>query len=63
MALFLMSLRVGGWVVGGWAPPAARARCSTMTENVLKKCCVNEQSSCVVVKKSQKIFLFGHFGV
>ena len=21
MALFLMSLRVGGWVVGGWAPP------------------------------------------
>lgn len=28
MALFLMSLRVGGWVVGGWAPPAReRAVC------------------------------------
>ena len=29
---------------------------------MLKKCCVNEQSSCVVVKKSQKIFCLDILG-
>ena len=44
-------------MVGGWAPPARAAVCEAFdVRDVLKKCCVNEQSSCVV-KKSRNFCL------
>ena len=67
MALFLMSLRVGGWVVVGWAPPAReRAVCEAfdVRECVLKKCCLltNKVLSRLLFKKSQKIFCLDILG-